>query len=119
MSVEGTEMDTEAIVILSSAGNTNTETSSSVTAHARVAQVGSERVMVVTAEPATLDRLRELPGVLKVMTPGDAVPESAGLNEQELLFVKGWQLSKQPKQRRGEGLAWDAPGFDAPGLHKK
>jgi hypothetical protein len=110
-------MDNEAVVILSDADNV--QTSSSVTARARVSQVGSARVMVVDADPATLGQLRELPGVLGVMMPGDAVPESAGLNDQELLFVKGWQVSKQPKQRRGEGLPWDAPGFDAPGANKK
>lgn len=110
-------MDDEAVVIFSTAENT--QTPSSLTTRARVVQVGSERVMVVAADAATLGQLRELPGVMRVVTPGDAVPESAKLNEQELLFVKGWQLSKQPKQRRGEGLPWDAPGFDAPGFHKK
>jgi hypothetical protein len=37
------------------------------------------------------------------------------LDEQEALFVAAWTngMTGPEKQRRGEGLPWDAPGFES------
>jgi hypothetical protein len=110
-------MNDEALVILSTGADP--EASKSIGAHARVTQIGSNRVLVVAGDPMNLQQISQVPGVTSVVGASDAIPESLGLNEQERLFVKGWQLSKQPKTRRGEGLPWDAPGFDAPASPKK
>jgi len=29
-------------------------------------------------------------------------------------FAAGWNERRRPKERRGEGLSWDSPGFEAP-----
>lgn len=38
----------------------------------------------------------------------------ADLSAEERLFVEAWRSRAAPKQRRGEGLAWDSPGFTPP-----
>ena len=49
-----------------------------------------------------------------VATSEDAAP--ASLNESEKLFVDAWKLrlAKGNQKRVGDGLAWDAPGFESP-----
>jgi hypothetical protein len=44
------------------------------------------------------------------------MPLPPSLGESERLFAQAWQLRQQSggKQRRGEGLGWDAEGFLPP-----
>jgi hypothetical protein len=39
-----------------------------------------------------------------------------GLDDNEMLFVRAWEkrLTGQKTERRGEGLSWDADGFEPP-----
>ena len=51
--------------------------------------------------------------------PGNIVEAGAlppSLTEGERLFAEGWleRQSRGPKERKGEGLPWDAPGFQPP-----
>lgn len=91
-------------------------------AAARVTQVMSDRVVLVQAEgPELVATLRAVPGVALVLTEPEAEPsvdDAVGLDEKERLFVAAWRARARPKQRPGEGLDWDAPGFlppDRPG----
>ena len=72
------------------------------------------RVGVVEGGDDALARLRTAPGVLAVGAPDLAEDVRAELTEAERLFVDGWSLRHRPKTRRGEGLAWDAPGYRPP-----
>jgi hypothetical protein len=84
----------------------------------RVTQVGSPRVVVVTVPRGETPPSSAIPGVVAVSggaLPDDMVEE---LDEQEALFVAAWtrRMMGPGKQRRGEGLPWDAPGFEPPDL---
>lgn len=72
------------------------------------------RLVLVEGEPNVIDRLRELPGVRSVFRPEDDMGEIGDLSEHERLFVDGWRLRGQPKERPGDGLPWDAPGYLPP-----
>ncbi|MPY86817.1 MAG: hypothetical protein GEU99_02750 [Luteitalea sp.] len=110
-------MDDEALVILSPTANV--DITESISRQARVTQVASDRVMVISADAASFSQLAALQGVAHVLTRTDSAADVSGLNAQESLFVQGWLLSHQPKARKGEGLPWDAPGFEAPGPRKE
>jgi hypothetical protein len=93
------------------------ETLAALAAQGRVTQVASPRVVVVVTgpggHPPTL-----LPGVLAV-TDGELNPLVAEtLDETERLFAAAWasRMTGPSPQRRGEGLAWDTPGFLPPDL---
>lgn len=82
-----------------------------------VRQAASPRVVIVEASAGALAGLRAIPGVT-VVTGSDAPTGlTEGLDDGESLFVAAW-LSRNkegpPKQRPGEGLPWDAPGFLPP-----
>jgi hypothetical protein len=72
------------------------------------------RLAIVQGDEGALARLRDVSGIV-VVTSGD-VPDqlSSGLSESERLFAHGWVLGRSPKQRPGDGLAWDAEGFLPP-----
>lgn len=70
------------------------------------------RLAVVRLPAAHLPALRSAGGVRAVCLPGDPVPD--GLGESEQLFARAWQVRGRPKERTGDGLAWDAPGFEPP-----
>jgi hypothetical protein len=105
--------DDEVLVIL--------EASSPRAAHERirsqyrVTQQVSPRVFVIQrpADPATL---RALPGVLGVAEGRVPAELLSDLDETETLFAQAWseRASMRSKQRPGEGLPWDAPGFTPP-----
>lgn len=59
--------------------------------------------------------LAAIPGVARVVEPGAPAPALEGLSAGEQLFVSGWLARSAPKERPGEGLAWDAPGYTPPG----
>ena len=82
----------------------------------RVTQVGSPRVVVVAVSPEETPPSPSTPGVVAVSSgapPPDVIED---LDEQETLFVTAWasRMTGPQKQRRGEGLPWDAPGFEPP-----
>jgi hypothetical protein len=82
----------------------------------RVTQVGSSRVVVVAVSPEETPPSPSTPGVVAVSSgaPPPGVVEE--LDEQEAMFVTAWasRMTGPEKQRRGEGLPWDAPGFEPP-----
>jgi hypothetical protein len=81
----------------------------------QVTQIGSPRV-VVAVSPGEAPPSPSIPGVVAVS--GGAMPPDIGeeLDEREALFVAAWvsRMKGPEKQRRGEGLPWDAPGFEPP-----
>lgn len=99
-------------------GNRAEDLFKQISADYKVRQIASPRVFAVEANQSELARLRTLPGVTIVTPGGDAPPEiSEKLDEGEKLFVAAWSSRFQEgaaKQRRGEGLSWDAPGFQPP-----
>jgi hypothetical protein len=74
----------------------------------------------VVADEGDVEALRRLPQVEAVLT-GGADPIPASLDSSESTFVQAWQRRQQPavKQRRGEGLSWDAEGYLPPDAPKK
>ena len=83
---------------------------------ATLVQSVSPRVHIVRAEFGLVDRLRADPAV-ELVTSDEVPPEiMASLTSAESLFVKGWQSRREQgdKARPGEGLSWDAPGFEPP-----
>lgn len=83
-----------------------------------VTQVAPPRLAVVETTKAEDEAsLRSMPGVVAV-TGADVPVELMGrLRPEEELFVAAWsrRLTEIPrKERRGEGLSWDAPGFSPP-----
>lgn len=82
----------------------------------RVTQVGSPRIVVVSVSPGETPPSSSIPGVVAVTTgtlPSGLVDR---LDEGEALFVTAWEgrMAGPEKQRRGEGLPWDASGFEPP-----
>ena len=69
---------------------------------------------LVVGEPAASDAaVRGIEGVVAV-SDGD-IPQALldRLRPEEQLFATAWasRMAAGPKERRGEGLAWDARGF--------
>jgi hypothetical protein len=80
----------------------------------RLTSMAPPRIAIVAAGE-DVDALRQRPDVEAVLTTTtNATPDS--LSEAELLFVNGWRARHQSggKSRTGDGLAWDAPGFQPP-----
>ena len=105
----------ELLLVLPSDGAT--EALAQVRRTCRVSQLASPRVAIVTCAPGELTGVRAIPGVT-VISAGDPAPAvMAHLDDGESLFVAAWlrRMQEMPsKQRRGEGLSWDAPGFTPP-----
>lgn len=87
---------------------------SAVEAAASVRQRYGARVLVVAADTAArlqgiADVVVYLPGAGGAQPPPDA-------SETERSGVAAWnaRAASASKQRLGDGLAWDAPGFEAP-----
>lgn len=82
-----------------------------------VTQVASPRLVVFAADHAHAAGIESYPGVVGVFTgslPADVI-ESLG--DSEAIFAAAWALrhaGTSPKQRYGEGMSWDAPGFQPP-----
>ena len=80
-------------------------------------QVISPRVFTVESTGAGLAALQERSD-MTVVSGNNPLPESIDdLTESEQLFMAAW-LSRwqkqEAKQRPGDGLSWDAPGFTPP-----
>ena len=87
-----------------------------ISAAYKVQQVVSHRVLVVEGNSGELAELKQIPGV-SVIASGDAAPGvTEKLDEGESLFVTAWisRMKEGPKNRSGDGLNWDAPGFEPP-----
>lgn len=97
-------------------GNRAEEAFERITADYTVRQLASSRVFVVEGGQSELAKLRLISGVT-VVAAGDAPPDVLEtLDEGEKLFAEAWlsQSEQGSKQRRGEGLSWDAAGFTPP-----
>ena len=75
----------------------------------QVTQVMPPRLALVIAPEGS-----EPPPIPGVVYLTDDTPPPADLSPDERLFVEGWRLRRQPKERPGEGLSWDSPGFEPP-----
>jgi hypothetical protein len=109
----------EALVILKSP--TASKITDSIATRAKVTQIASPRVFVVSSDHSSLNAIAQLAGVANVLTEPDApLPDISWLDQNERLFIKGWLMARQPKTRgKGEGLSWDAPGFLPPDPPKR
>lgn len=83
-------------------------------AHVAVRHRLPPRLVVVAATRRDLEGLRDTPNVDEIYVdraPADALTH---LDASERLFAKAWNERIPAKSRKGDGLPWDAPGFDAP-----
>jgi hypothetical protein len=99
----------QVLVILGPTGATRDE----VVRRGSVAHQVSQRVFVLDSDEPGLS---ELAGVESVFTGAESefeLPDD--LSPAESVFAKGW-MERQAKRgtRAGDGLDWDAPGFQAP-----
>ena len=79
-----------------------------------VVQQFPPRLAIVAADETGIDALRESAAVNAVF-PGEVPPEALERFDQiARVFAAGWNERHRPKQRRGDGLPWDTPGFEAP-----
>ncbi|MBM3564016.1 MAG: hypothetical protein FJX48_12955 [Alphaproteobacteria bacterium] len=105
------DLEREFLVVIDSVRSTEVLARLRVAVH--VTQVFSPRLALVRNEPGAMERARAIPGVQHVRAddPRDLIPD---LTPSEHLFVSAWVERVRPKTRRGEGLNWDAPGFEPP-----
>jgi hypothetical protein len=74
----------------------------------QVTQVLHPRLAIVRGDRPVLEALAAVDGVERVLFEDSGKPE--GLDPREGLFVGAWLQGRQPKERPGDGLAWDVPG---------
>jgi hypothetical protein len=83
----------------------------------RVMHVASPRLVVVERTPAaTAAAAQGVEGVVAV-SDGELPQELLDrLGPEDQLFASAWasRMTDTAKERKGEGLAWDAPGFVPP-----
>ena len=80
----------------------------------------SDRILVIEKpDERQISLLRAMTGI-QVATV-EPLPQDIlnTLNQTETLWVAAWFERKRPKQRPGDGLTWDAPGFLPPDLPPK
>jgi hypothetical protein len=79
------------------------------------------RLLVVEVDDHAMAELGRDPGVARVLERDASPAGLEGLRPEEQLFVDGWQLgsARESQPRTGEGLSWDAPGFQPPDLPPK
>lgn len=81
-----------------------------------ISMVLSPRVFVLQASSPTVEAISDLPGV--VLASAGEIPEEAllGMSEAEATQIAAWNLriAQKDKTRPGEGMEWDAEGFEAP-----
>jgi len=83
-------------------------------ADGRVTQRLSDRVALAVIPASAREALAgrsEVLGVYEHDVPDAVMSE---LDGAERVFVDAWRERGRGKQRAGEGLSWDAPGFQAP-----
>ena len=101
----------ELLIVLDS--QPASETLARLRAVATVTQVFPPRLALVQAGPDARTRIARIQGVLHVLD-NSARNLPADLTPAECAFAAAWQARQQPKTRPGEGLPWDAPGFEPP-----
>jgi len=85
-----------------------------VPTHAQILQRLPPRLAIVAADEDGLRAIERSPAVHSVFA-GEVPPEALERFDQVTrAFAKGWNERRRPKERLGEGLSWDAPGFEAP-----
>ena len=106
-------MDTEALVIVDECQAT--EALSRVGERVEVTQRLPPRLAIARGAPGALEAVRNLPGIVSVSEGPVPVPVLQALNPTEQVFAEAWALSRKPKDfRPGDGLSWDAPGYQPP-----
>lgn len=80
----------------------------------RLLQSGSPRVLVIQRPASNLAPVSRLPGVLTATEKEvpEAILRTLGATERQ--WISAWFFRKLRKQRLGEGLSWDSPGFLPP-----
>ena len=74
------------------------------------------RLAVVESDDDARAALRTAPDVLGIGDPDLPDDVRGRLTDTERVFADAWVLGRRPKTRPGDGLAWDAPGFEPPDL---
>jgi hypothetical protein len=82
--------------------------------HVAIVHRASPRLFVVRVDPAVRAQLVELPGVVAATDEAFSAGVAEQLDEAEALFAAAFAARGTPKQRAGNGLEWDAPGFEPP-----
>ena len=73
------------------------------------------RLFVVEIDETSAAALASWAGVAAVVTDPQVIDVTPPLTEGERLFAAGWATKGVKKgERAGEGLPWDAPGFEPP-----
>jgi hypothetical protein len=88
-----------------------------VSTQCHVRQMASRRVVVLECSPDEIAKLRSVSGVTVIADAALPAGVLEGMDEGEVLFMTAWAAragNKTAKKRLGEGLSWDAPGFDPP-----
>ena len=90
-----------------------------------VSAIASPRLVVLDHRSGDVADIRAMEGVLLASDQAVELPlaapvissEEQALDEGESLFIAAWndRRSGVPKKRIGDGLPWDADGFEAPG----
>lgn len=82
---------------------------------ARIAQRLPPRLAIIEIDPGEVERVRSVEGVRALYD--DTVSETVlqQLTPAERLFAEAWARSRQARPSRpGDGLPWDAEGFQPP-----
>lgn len=81
---------------------------------AQILQRLPPRLAIVAADAEGIRALESSPAVAAVFAedvPSEALEQ---FDQVTRAFAAGWNERRQPKERPGEGLAWDTPGYEAP-----
>ena len=108
-----TDQAPEQLIIIT--GQLPDETLNSLRECYKVTQSVSNRVFLVRGQPSLSG---PAPEGLHTFSKADIPDEIlSSLDQRESIFVEAWRLRLQvpAKKRTGEGLDWDAPGFEPPG----
>lgn len=81
---------------------------------ASVRQRFGDRVLIVSSDDE--HRFRAIPGVSLIASGDQVMDLPPGLSETEELGIATWNIRREVanKSRPGDGLRWDATGFEAP-----
>jgi hypothetical protein len=81
---------------------------------AKVLQRLPPRLAIVTADEEGIRAMERTPAITAVFAR-DVPPEKLEQFDQVTrAFAAGWNERHRPKERPGEGLSWDSPGFEPP-----
>ncbi|HJT91079.1 MAG TPA: hypothetical protein VJ777_03940 [Mycobacterium sp.] len=111
-----TESQQEQLVLLEVAGVG--PAIAEIEALAPVTQTLPPRLLLVHADADARNAILRIPGVVSVFDVAAApIDVPLDLSQAERVFVAAWLTRSAPKTRRGDGLDWDAPGFEPPDAH--